>query len=116
MGKRFCQRVLPPFHPPPLPGDPRIKVSNQYPGMLFAESDSDPDDRPSDAEDEFSDDEAAQFEFAPPVTPLETVMAAGRERDTKRLNYRLRTAPPIPAAMAVRQDGTTSQRQVYKAL
>ena len=63
---------------------------------------TDSDDKISSEEEEFSDDEAEQFEFAPPVTVMETIMAAGIERETKKINFRLRTAPPIPAALAVR--------------
>ena len=75
MSRRFSSGVLNPHLPPPQPGDPRIKVENKFPGMLFATSDTDVDDLPTDDEnDKGSDDEAAQFEFAPPVSMLETVM------------------------------------------
>jgi hypothetical protein len=114
MAKRFCRGLLEPLPPIPRAGDPRIRIGNPYPGFMFAQSDSDPDDMPSTEEEEFSDDEAALYEFAPPVSIAETMMAAGIERETKRLNFRLRTAPPVPAVTAIKGDGTQSLGQVYK--
>ena len=102
MTKRFCAQVLPPFPPPPRAADPRVKVTNEYPGMLFADSDTDRSDMSSNPEDEFSDDEAAGFEFAPPVRPMEAIVVAGNERETKRLNFRLQTSPPVPLVVALK--------------
>jgi hypothetical protein len=116
MGRRFCSGIKPPWTQLPRAGDPRIRMTNVYAGMLFAESDTDKDDEHSSDEEEFSDDEAAQFEFAPPVSPMETVMVAGMERDTKKLNYRLRTAPPIPAGMAIKAEGKQGMADVYKSV
>jgi hypothetical protein len=113
MAKRFTRELLPPHPAVPRAGDPRIRIGNAYPGLMFAQSDSDPDDMPSTDEEEYSDDEGALFEFAPPVSVMETMMAAGIERETKRLNFRLRTAPPIPAANAVKSDGTSTVAQFY---
>uniref|UniRef100_A0A7S1MKI9 Uncharacterized protein n=1 Tax=Neobodo designis TaxID=312471 RepID=A0A7S1MKI9_NEODS len=115
MAKRFCTKLHEPLPPIPRAGDPRIRVGNPFPGFMFAESDSDADDMPSTEEEEYSDDEGALYEFAPPVSIAETMMAAGIERETKRLNFRLRTAPPVPAVTAIKGDGTQSLGQVYKS-
>lgn len=112
--RRFSRGVLPPFPPPPKAGDPRIRTTNTFPGFLFCESDSDHDDDPSEDEQAFSDDEAAAFEFAPPVTTLETVMIAGRERDTRRLNHRLRTAPPMQLTRVLKGERMQTLQTAYE--
>ena len=38
MGHRFSKELKQPFAPTPRPGDPRIKISNTFPGFMFAES------------------------------------------------------------------------------
>lgn len=112
MCRRFTKTVKAPPLPAPRPGDPRIQPGNNFAGFLMAESGTDVDDQPSEPDDELSDDEAPVFAFAPPVTPMETVMAAGNERDTKRLTYRLHTAPPIKAKQIITgTDGTTTLQQ-----
>lgn len=115
MCKRFSQSVLAPHHPPPRPADPRISLVNQYPGMLFCESEVDDEDDPSEIEEEYSDDEGESFQFAPPVTLVETLTAAGFERDTKRLNYKLRTAPPLALKKVLKGDGSQTLNQAYQA-
>lgn len=114
MARRFSEELLQPHPPIPRAGDPRIRVGNLYSGMMFAESDSDGADVLSSEDEEFSDDEAALFEFAPPVSVMETMMAVGNARETKKINFRLRTAPPVPAAAAIQSDGTKTVAQLYK--
>lgn len=113
MCHRFTESVLPPLLPPPRPADPRISLSNAYPGFLFCESELDDDDEPSGDEDEFSDDEAPTFTFAPPVDVAESLFTAGFERDTKRLQHRMRTAPPMVLQRVLQGDRTQTQREMY---
>jgi hypothetical protein len=113
----FTSQLLQPAVPPPAPGDPRIRIGNSYPGMLLAESDPDTGDAPSEDERSMSDDEGPQFQFAPPVTVVETVMAAGVPREMKRLAYRLHTAPPVPAERVIEQTtGGSTLRAVHNAM
>ncbi|RNF21146.1 uncharacterized protein Tco025E_03589 [Trypanosoma conorhini] len=113
MCRRFSDSVLPPFNPPPRPADPRISLHNEYPGFLLCESEVDDEDDPSDDEDAFSDDEAPTFVFAPPVELAETLFTAGFERDTKRLQHRMRTAPPLVLQRVLRGDRSQTQREMY---
>ncbi|CBH16901.1 hypothetical protein, conserved [Trypanosoma brucei gambiense DAL972] len=113
MCSRFSTGVLPPFNPPPRPADPRINLNNEYPGFLLCESEVDDEDEPSDDEDAFSDDDAPTFVFAPPVDLAETLMTAGFERDTKRLQHRMRTAPPLVLQRVLKGDRTQTQRDMY---
>ncbi|KPA79413.1 hypothetical protein ABB37_05258 [Leptomonas pyrrhocoris] len=110
---RFTDHVKPPFNPPPRPADPRISLQNEYPGFLFCESEVDDEDAPSDNEDEFSDDEAPAFTFAPPVDVAESLFTAGFERDTKRLQHRMRTAPPMVLQRVLQTDGSRTQSEMY---
>ncbi|KAF8298403.1 hypothetical protein TcYC6_0075510 [Trypanosoma cruzi] len=110
---RFSDLVLPPFNPPPRPADPRISLHNEYPGFLLCESEVDDEDDPSDDEDAFSDDEAPTFVFAPPVELAETIFTAGFERDTKRLQHRMRTAPPLVLQRVLKGDRSQTQREMY---
>ncbi|TPP49006.1 hypothetical protein CGC20_27125 [Leishmania donovani] len=113
MCHRFTDKVAPPFNPPPRPADPRISLQNEYPGFLLCESEVDDEDLPSDDEDEFSDDEAPAFTFAPPVDVAESLFTAGFERDTKRLQHRMRTAPPMVLQRVLQTDGTQTQTEMY---
>ncbi|CBZ27589.1 conserved hypothetical protein [Leishmania mexicana MHOM/GT/2001/U1103] len=113
MCHRFTDKVAPPFNPPPRPADPRISLQNEYPGFLLCESEVDDEDLPSDNEDEFSDDEAPAFTFAPPVDVAESLFTAGFERDTKRLQHRMRTAPPMVLQRVLQTDGTQTQTEMY---
>lgn len=110
---RFSDGVLPPFNPPPRPADPRISLTNDYPGFLLCESEVDDEDDPSADEDEFSDDEAPAFTFAPPVDLAESLFTAGFDRDTKRLQHRMRTAPPMVLQRVLRGDRSQTQRDMY---
>ncbi|KAL7701744.1 hypothetical protein N2W54_007219 [Lotmaria passim] len=110
---RFTDHVKPPFNPPPRPADPRISLQNEYPGFLLCESEVDDEDAPSDNEDEFSDDEAPAFTFAPPVDMAESLFTAGFERDTKRLQHRMRTAPPMVLQRVLQTDGSQTQSEMY---
>ncbi|KPI89278.1 hypothetical protein ABL78_1611 [Leptomonas seymouri] len=110
---RFTDQVKPPFNPPPRPADPRISLQNEYPGFLLCESEVDDEDAPSDNEDEFSDDEAPAFTFAPPVDVAESLFTAGFERDTKRLQHRMRTAPPMVLQRVLQTDGSQTQSEMY---
>jgi hypothetical protein len=110
---RFTDHVKPPFNPPPRPADPRISLQNEYPGFLLCESEVDDEDAPSDNEDEFSDDEAPAFTFAPPVDIAESLFTAGFERDTKRLQHRMRTAPPMVLQRVLQTDGNQTQSEMY---
>nr|CCC94639.1 conserved hypothetical protein [Trypanosoma congolense IL3000] len=113
MCSRFSDEVLVAFNPPPRPADPRISLNNEYPGFLLCESEVDDEDEPSDAEEAFSDDEAPTFVFAPPVDLAETLMTAGFERDTKRLQHRMRTAPPLVLQRVLQGDRSQTQREIY---
>ncbi|KAG5502750.1 hypothetical protein JKF63_04517 [Porcisia hertigi] len=113
MCHRFTEKVAPPFNPPPRPADPRISLQNEYPGFLLCESEVDDEDMPSDNEDEFSDDEAPAFTFAPPVDVAESLFTAGFERDTKRLHHRMRTAPPMVLQRVLQTDGTQTHTEMY---
>ncbi|CAJ1009081.1 hypothetical protein Q4I28_004395 [Leishmania naiffi] len=113
MCHRFTDKVVPPFNPPPRPADPRISLQNEYPGFLLCESEVDDEDLPSDNEDEFSDDEAPAFTFAPPVDVAESLFTAAFERDTKRLQHRMRTAPPMVLQRVLQTDGTQTQAEMY---
>ncbi|ORC91854.1 uncharacterized protein TM35_000054500 [Trypanosoma theileri] len=113
MCRRFSDTVLPPFNPPPRPADPRISLYNEYPGFLLCESEVDDEDDASGDEDAFSDDEAPTFVFAPPVELAETLFTAGFERDTKRLQHRMRTAPPLVLQRVLKGDRTQTQREMY---
>ncbi|KEG13412.1 hypothetical protein DQ04_01021130 [Trypanosoma grayi] len=113
MCRRFSDSVLPPFNPPPRPADPRTSLHNEYPGFLLCESEVDDEDEPSDNEDAFSDDEAPTFVFAPPVELAETLFTAGFERDTKRLQHRMRTAPPLVLQRVLKGDRSQTQREMY---
>ncbi|KAG5503167.1 hypothetical protein GH5_04228 [Leishmania sp. Ghana 2012 LV757] len=113
MCRRFTDEVAPPFNPPPRPADPRISLQNEYPGFLLCESEVDDEDLPSDNEDEFSDDEAPAFTFAPPVDIAESLFVAGFERDTKRLQHRMRTAPPMVLQRVLQAEGTQTQTEMY---
>ncbi|EPY24196.1 hypothetical protein STCU_07301 [Strigomonas culicis] len=110
---RFSDKVYPAFNPPPRPADPRISLYNEYPGFLLCESEVDSEDEPSGEDDEFSDDEAPAFTFAPPVDTAETLFTAGFERDTKRLQHRMRTAPPMVLRRILKTDGAQSQKAAY---
>ncbi|KAG5476885.1 hypothetical protein LSCM1_05217 [Leishmania martiniquensis] len=116
MCRRFTDRVAPPFNPPPRPADPRISLLNEYPGFLLCESEVDDEDLPSDNEDEFSDDEAPAFTFAPPVDMAESLFVAGFERDTKRLQHRMRTAPPMVLQRVLQTEGIQTQTEMYAEL
>ncbi|RNF04085.1 hypothetical protein TraAM80_05437 [Trypanosoma rangeli] len=113
MCRRFSCSVLPPFNPPPRPADPRISLHNEYPGFLLCESEVDDEDDPSDDEEAFSDDEAPTFVFAPPVELAETLFTAGFERDTKRLQHRMRIAPPLVLQRVLKGDRSQTQREMY---
>lgn len=113
MCHRFTDNVLPPYNPPPRPADPRISLENDYPGFLLCESEVDDDDQPSGDEDEFSDDEAPAFTFAPPVDTAEALFTAGFDRDTKRLQHRMRTAPPMVLQRVLKGDRSQTQREMY---
>lgn len=115
MCHRFSKRVLPPFNPPPRPADPRISLYNEYPGFLLCESEVDDEDDPSGEEDEFSDEDAPAFTFAPPVDVAEAIFTAGFPRDTKRLQHRMRTAPPLLLQKILSTDGNMTQREMYAA-
>lgn len=115
MCSHFCRGVKPAHQPPPRPADPRISIYNSYPGMLLCESEVDSEDDPSDEEKEFSDDEGETFQFAPPVSTVETLTVAGFDRDTKRLNHKLRTAPPLVLTRVLRGDGSQTHNQLYAA-
>lgn len=115
MCHRFSKRVLPPFNPPPRPADPRISLYNEYPGYLLCESEIDDEDDPSGEEDEFSDEDAPAFTFAPPVDVAEAIFTAGFPRDTKRLQHRMRTAPPLLLQRILKTDGNMTQREMYAA-
>lgn len=116
MCSRFCQKPLPAHNPPPRPADPRIQMTNEYPGVLFCDSEIDSEDEVSAEDDEVcSDDEQEQFVLAPPVSVVESLMTVGFERDTKRLEYRLRTRPPMVLRKALRLGGNATQAEVYNA-
>lgn len=115
MCHRFSTHVREPFNPPPRPADPRISLQSEYPGFLLCESEVDSEDDPSDGEDEFSDDEAPTFTFAPPVDVAETIFTAGFERDTKRLQHRMRTAPPLVLQRVLSSDGSQTQGEAYRS-
>ncbi|CCW63457.1 unnamed protein product [Phytomonas sp. EM1] len=116
MCHRFTDHVEPPFDPPPRPADPRISLYNTYPGFLLCESEVDDEDDPSADEDEFSDDEAPAFTFAAPVELAESLFTAGFERDTKRLQHRMRTAPPMALQRVLKGDRSQTQREMYADL
>lgn len=113
MCHRFSKEVLPPFNPPPRPADPRISLYNEYPGFLLCESEVDDDDDPSGEDERFSDDDAPMFTFAPPVDVAETIFTAGFSRDTKRLQHRMRTAPPMILNRVLKGDGSQTLREMY---
>eukprot|EP00331_Platyophrya_macrostoma_P009194 CAMPEP_0176428316 /NCGR_PEP_ID=MMETSP0127-20121128/13078_1 /TAXON_ID=938130 /ORGANISM="Platyophrya macrostoma, Strain WH" /LENGTH=165 /DNA_ID=CAMNT_0017809977 /DNA_START=25 /DNA_END=522 /DNA_ORIENTATION=- len=114
MAKRFCTGVRPAHHPPPRPADPRISLFNEYPGMLLCESEIDDEDEPSEEEAAFSDEEGETFEYAPPVSVIDTLVTAGFDRDTKRLNHKLRTAPPVVHTRVLRAGGNQTLSQVHR--
>ncbi|CCW70849.1 unnamed protein product [Phytomonas sp. Hart1] len=113
MCHRFTDHVLRPYDPPPRPADPRISLYNTYPGFLLCESEVDDEDDPSADEDEFSDDEAPTFTFAAPVEIVESLFTAGFERDTKRLQHRMRTAPPMALHRVLKGDRNQTQSEMY---
>eukprot|EP00796_Vickermania_ingenoplastis_P003734 gene3734-2631_t len=113
MCHRFSTRVLPPFHPPPRPADPRISLHNEYPGFLLCESEIEDEDEPSGDEEQFSDEDAPTFTFAPPVEVAESLFTAGFPRDTKRLQHRMRTAPPMVLSRVLKGDRTQTLRDMY---
>lgn len=113
MCHRFSKSVLPPFNPPPRPADPRISLHNEYPGFLLCDSEVDDEDDPSADEELFSDDDAPTFTFAPPVDVAESIFTAGFPRDTKRLQHRMRTAPPMVLNRVLRSDGNQTHRELY---
>lgn len=115
MCHRFSKRVLPPFNPPPRPADPRISLYNEYPGFLLCESEVDDEDDPSGDEAEFSDEDDPSFTFTPPVDVAEAIFTAGFPRDTKRLQHRMRTAPPLVLQRVLKSDGNMTQREMYAA-
>lgn len=115
MCHRFSKRVLPPFNPPPRPADPRISLYNEYPGFLLCESEVDDEDDPSGDEAEFSDEDAPAFTFTPPVDVAEAIFTAGFPRDTKKLQHRMRTAPPLLLQRVLKSDGNMTQREMYAA-
>ena len=116
MCRRFCVRALPAHNPPPRPADPRIQMINEFPGFLFCESEIDSEDEVSPDDDEAcSDDEQEQFVLAPPVSVVESLITVGFERDTRRLEYRLRTRPPMVLRKALRMGGNATQAQAYQA-
>jgi hypothetical protein len=114
MCHRFSTKVLPPHPPPPRPADPRISIHNPYPGMLFCGSEVDSEDDPSDEEDAYSDDEGEGFVFAPPVTLTETIMCAGFPRDTRKLQYRMRTAPPMKLLTVLQSDRSKTHAELHE--
>nr|CCC52531.1 conserved hypothetical protein, fragment [Trypanosoma vivax Y486] len=116
MCRRFSDHVLPPFNPPPRPADPRINLQNEYPGFLLCESELDDEDEPSDDEDAFSDDEAPAFVFAPPVELAETLMTAGFERDTRKLQHRMQTAPPLVLQRVLKGDRSQTLGEMYASV
>lgn len=116
MCHRFTTAVRPPFNPPPRPADPRISLQNEYPGFLMCDSELEDEDAPSGDEDEFSDDEAPAFTFAPPVDVAESLFTAGFERDTKRLQHRMRTAPPMVLNGVLKTDRTQTQSEMYAGM
>ncbi|CAD2217150.1 hypothetical protein AGDE_01970 [Angomonas deanei] len=116
MCSRFCDGPLPPHNPPPRPADPRISLDTEYPGFLFCESDVDSEDRPSTDEDAFSDDEGVTFTFAPPVSVAESLFTAGFARDTKKLQHRMRTAPPMIHERVLKTDFNQTQDQLYSTM
>jgi len=113
MCHRFTDGVLPAFNPPPRPADPRISLQNEYPGFLLGESDVDDEDEPSGEDEEFSDDEAPTFTFAPPVETAEALFTAGFDRDTKRLQHRMRSAPPMILQRVLQGDRTQTHSSMY---
>ncbi|CUG89654.1 Hypothetical protein, putative [Bodo saltans] len=115
MSKRFCTGMKPAHVPPPRPADPRIHLQNDFPGLLMCESEIDSEDEPSDDEAAYSDDEGEAFQFAPPVSTVETLTTAGFERDTKKLNYKLKTAPPLVHSRVLRGDGSQTHSEIYSA-
>jgi hypothetical protein len=115
MCKRFCTGMKPAHVPPPRPADPRIHLQNDFPGLLMCESEIDSEDEPSDDEAAYSDDEGEAFQFAPPVSTVETLTTAGFERDTKKLNYKLKTAPPLVHSRVLRGDGSQTHSEIYSA-
>eukprot|EP00758_Cryptobia_borreli_P002392 Tbor_TRINITY_DN2997_c0_g1::TRINITY_DN2997_c0_g1_i1::g.1187::m.1187 len=118
MCRRFCPKVLQAFNPPPRPADPRIAMTNEYPGILFCDSEIDSEDQVSEDEDDaaHSDDEQEQFVFAPPVSVAESLMTAGFDRETRRLQYRLRTRPPMLMTKAIHADTQRSLQQTFKSV
>lgn len=113
MCRRFSTHVLPPFNPPPRPADPRISLQNEYPEFLLCESELDDEDDPSGDEEQFSDEDAPTFTFAPPVTVTESIFTAGFPRDTKRLQHRMRTAPPLLLSRVIKSDGNQTQQDLH---
>eukprot|EP00744_Colponema_vietnamica_P009731 GILI01013806.1.p1 GENE.GILI01013806.1~~GILI01013806.1.p1 ORF type:complete len:685 (-),score=125.95 GILI01013806.1:66-2120(-) len=113
---RFTPCALPAHNPPPRPADPRIQMTNEYPGILFCDSEIDSEDEVSAEDDEAcSDDEQEQFVLAPPVSVVESLMTVGFQRDTKRLEYRLRTRPPMVLRKALKLGGNATQSEAYHA-
>jgi hypothetical protein len=115
MCKRFSPDLLPPHNPPPRPADPRINLENKFAGFLMCESEEDTDDAASQDEEVFSDEEGESFVFAPPVTLAESLMAAGFARDTKKLTYRMRTAPPMVLTRILKSERQTVQQMYASA-
>ena len=106
-----CTKRKKPFPPPPRPADPRIRPRNEYPGFLFCEEGEMVEDANSEAELEYSDEEGAQYEYAPPVSVTQMVLAAGRTRETRKLAHFLRTAPGRPAARVKRNRAIEEEKR-----